>query len=492
MSFATTDSTQVTVPIDVSFIAPDGGKPGAWKVLHADGTELFSCAVEMTARKRCDALRDLAKIRLQAGHQVTGQDMLTLFPPTAPAPLVMGALSATELMREDVLDAASNTWTMRNVEIFRSGTALKCVAGAWKTLSFTADDVTHFVEAFAALGWQPPVKIGHGEDQAIVLAQLPALARVTGVRSAKVKDPAGADQLGLFADLAKVPTALRDAIRDGRLFQRSIEFWTDQIPRPDGTGKFARALKAVALLGSDLPAVPGMPPIDIAPTPFAAGATDTTVTLTMEIPQMDPTNKGAATVIQLSGEEYEKLKQSAESNKAEAERLKAEQLADRQRIAKLEADRRVESATSLASRLRDSGKITPAQEPLVLEILKGLDDDKKDAVVVTLSTKDGTAESKSSQRAAFLSLLESFPKHPGAPSAGSTKGGAAGGTENTFDFGSLSLEKRDEAIAALGEKYAADAKKANPNDTTKLTAFYERARKDLTAGKVTTAEVIAR
>lgn len=470
------------VPIDVAFFPAEQGRVALWRVLHADGTMLYESDTEGTARARLDALRSLAKTRMSAGFNVTGQDMLTLFPPTAPAGLLLSALSAGELAREDVFDVPSGTWKMRNVEIFRSGTALKRVRGEWKALHFTADDVRHFVEAFAALGWTPPVKIGHGEDQAIVLEKLPSLARVVAVRDAKVTGPGGSEQLGLFADLEKVPTQLRDAIREGRLFQRSIEFWSNQVPKPNGEGVFARVLKAVALLGSELPAVPGMPALDVASSSFAGDAV--TVNLTMETQKMDPTDKGPG-AIQLSAEEFEKLTQGNATLKAEAERLAGQNADLLKRTERLEIERRVEGATTAASRLRDAGRITPAQEPFVLELLKTLDDDKKDAVAVTLSTKDGTKESKYSQRAALLALIDTFPAHPNAPGAAKSRGiprdhGVGGQSVGSSSYEAMSTVERSAAVAKLGGEYFEKA----TSDKTGLTMLqcYEKARKDLIAG----------
>lgn len=475
---------QPVVPIDAAFFAPADGKAGRWKVLHADGTVLFESEVEAEARGRLESLRDLARVRMSAGHTVTGSDMLALWPPTAPASLLLGALSVDELKREDVFDSVSKTWRMSNVEIFRSGDALKCVGGKWTRLPFTADDVMNLVEAFDALGWTPPVKVTHATEQPLVLEQLPSLARAVALRAAKVKGPRSKVELGAFADLEKVPDALYGAIRDGRLFQRSIEFWRNRIP--DGSGStFPMVLKAVALLGEELPAVRGMPPIDIAPAKF--GAEEPTETLTTpkepETPMAENNSKaGAETVIQLSADEYAKLKQTAESNAQEATRLKAEQEASAKRIAKLEADRRIESATSAAARLRDAGKITPAQEPYVLEILKSLDDETKDAVVVTLSTKDGTKESKLSQRGAFLAFLDTLPRSAGAPGAAATRGQRNPGTDVGGGFASLSAEQRSAQIAALGDRYLAEA--AEKKQPLTQLAAYEKARKDLSSGAV--------
>lgn len=482
------------IPIDVSFFPPADGRAGLWRVLHADGTQLFESPIESEARGRLDTLKDMARVRMSAGHQVTGKDMLVLFPPAAPASLLLGALSSEELQREDVLDPVSKTWTMRNVEVFRSGVALKRIDGEWKQLSFTADDVKDLVEAFAALGWTPPVKVTHATEQPIVLEQLPSLARAVALRAAKVKAPDSKVELGAFADLEKVPDALYGAIRSGKLFQRSIEFWRNRIPRPSG-GTFPMVLKAVALLGDELPAVRGMAPIDVAPAKFSVEEPFESVTLTLtqeKKPPMDPAKKGEAeTVIQLSVADYEKLKQTADTASQEATRLKAEQEASAKRIAKLEADRRIEGATSTTARLTSSGKITPAQQPLVLELLKSLDDDTKDAVTVTLSTKDGEKTAKHTLRGAFVAFLETLSANPAAPKAGvRTAGDHNPGTGVEGGFASLSAADRSAAVAKLGEKYLADAEAAK-KPITQLAA-YEKARKDLSSGAALLTEEVIR
>lgn len=480
------------VPIDVALHPAADGKPGSWKVQHEDGTLLFESTDENAARDRLDLLRQMAQTRIAAGHKVTGADLTTLFPPTAPAPLLLTTLSSEDLKREDVFDPESKTWTMANVEIFRTGKALKLSGKEGRILEFVPDDVTAFVEAFDALGWTPPLKIGHETEQPIVLEQLPTIGRVVALRTAKVKGLNGLDELGLFADWTKVPDALHAAIRDGRLFQRSIEFWTDHVPRPDGGGKFHRVLKAVSLLG-DLPAVRGMPPLDVAPAKFSAAGPSETATVSTETdsPMDTPPKPGAGTVITLSVEDYEKQKQALESAKTEAERLSAENKALSTRVSRLEVDRRTESATASASRLRDSGKITPAQEQNVVEILKSLDDEKTDAVTVTTLGADGKSqETKKSQRGALLSLLDSMPKHPNAPGSPASRGNRKdpAGVLPGDGFATLSFEDQKKAVAALGEKYAEETKAKTNADRL---ACYERAEKDLSAGKVEAATVLA-
>lgn len=481
--------TLPVVPIDMVYLEAAGAKAGVWRVLHRDGTVLFEANEESTARSRLNALCDMAKVRLSAGLEVTGSDLLTLFPPTAPAPLVMCALSADELQREDVFDSLSRTWTMRNVEIFRSGAALKRDADGWKQIHFVPDDTRNLVEAYAALGWTPPVKVTHGSDQAIVLGELPSIARISALRAARVTDPNGEEQLGAFADLEKVPDVLREHVRAGRLHGRSIEFWRDQIPRTDGKdGKFPLVLKAVALLGAELPAVRGMPPLDVAPEKFSVTGS-VTETLSQEIPQMDP-KKGD--VVEIPTAEYEKQKQTLETLSAESARQKTELERLAATNARLMADRRVEASTSAASRLRESGKITPAQEQNLVELLKTLDDEKSDAVtVVTLGTDGKTAESKKSQRGALVSFLDSMPKQTGAPGTPSTRGvgRVPQGPGAKSDFEALSAQQKDSAVYALW-KQRCNEQKIDDLNSAKGHAAYNKAREDLMSGNAAIPEEV--
>lgn len=457
---------------------------GVFRVATSDGVTLYESKERTAAYARASMLSEIVDLRQ---GRATSEELLVLFPPTAPAPLVFGTLSASSagLSREDVFHDGSKTWSMRNVEIFREGEAFKQKAdGSWHKIAFTADDVVAFVEAFTVLGWQPPVKITHSGDQRMLLAELPSIARVTSLRAAKVQASDGCSVMALFADLERVPEVLRDAIGQGKFPQRSIEFWRNSIPRPKGQGTLALALKAIALLGEDLPAVRGMPALDIAPAKFdASGHSEMVYTHPMENRSMsDPAKSGD--VVTLSAEEYAKQKQLAESLKAENDRLKATQDEQQKRLDRLEIDRRVEAATGLASRVRESGKITPAQEPYVVALLKSLDDEQKDAVAVTLSTKDGPKEEKCSVRGAFVRFLDTLSVHPNAPGAAQTRGDKTGGT-GVASFASLDVASRSALVAKLGEAYEADKAKGFAS---KLAA-YDAAQKDLASGRVAIEEV---
>ena len=454
-------------------------KDGRSRVVHrGDGKTLFESDDEAAALRRGAILASLAKRR---GSKSSSEELFVLFPPTAPEPLILCAefaLGSEATKREDVWDPVSKTWTMRNVEVFREGVALKrSASGEWSEIHFTADDVCNLVEAFAVLEWQPPAKITHSRDQALVLDSLPTIARATALRAAEVKRKRdGCSVLAALADLEKVPPALYEAIGAGKFPQRSIEFWRD-LPRPGESGKkLPMVLKAVSLLGDELPAVRGMPPLDIAVQTFAAGAPTESLILSMEsepVTTPAPAAPAAPATITLSAEEHAKQVQAHESLKAENARLKAAQDAQDARLARIELETRIASATALSARFRTEGKITPAQEPHVLELLKALDDEKKDAV--TLS-----ATEKVSARGAFGKFLESLSVQPGAPAAGARSKGSEQerpGAGSGFD--SLSIEEQSTKVYELGTKYHADKAKGFES----LLAACEQARKDLIDGK---------
>lgn len=130
------------------------------------------------------------------------------------------------------------------VEVFRTGT--------WNGDRYDAKDLDDMVAAFDAVGFQPPVKLGHDEksgDRAYGWVE----------RIYRVGDR-------LVADLKDIPQHLYELIRDRAYDHISSEIFFN-LKR--GGKTFRRALKAIALLGAETPAVAGLKPIREAV--FAAG-----------------------------------------------------------------------------------------------------------------------------------------------------------------------------------------------------------------------------
>jgi hypothetical protein len=126
---------------------------------------------------------------------------------------------------------------LQGVEIFAAGTH--------NGDTYTEADIDDMVRAFGELDFQPPLKAGHSEDR----KGMPALGWIGNLRRIGSK---------LIADFTGMPALVRDAIKDKRYNTVSSEIYWN-LTR--GAKKFRRALKAVALLGAEIPAVAGLKPL---------------------------------------------------------------------------------------------------------------------------------------------------------------------------------------------------------------------------------------
>ncbi len=77
-----------SAPLILTYQHPTTRGPGLWQVRHWDSTLLFETLDENEARLRLERLRELAIQRIEAGHEVTGRDVLTLWPQEAPSSLL--------------------------------------------------------------------------------------------------------------------------------------------------------------------------------------------------------------------------------------------------------------------------------------------------------------------------------------------------------------------------------------------------------------------
>lgn len=127
--------------------------------------------------------------------------------------------------------------TIANQEIF--------AAGKWSGDQYTINDLDEIVRSFHALKFNVPLKLGHDEAQKWFGQKdgAPALGWVDNLRRVANK---------LVADFVNVPDALAKMIANKNYRSKSAEvYWNLE---NDGQ-KWPRALKAVSLLGADMPAV---------------------------------------------------------------------------------------------------------------------------------------------------------------------------------------------------------------------------------------------
>jgi hypothetical protein len=130
-----------------------------------------------------------------------------------------------------------NAYQLNGVEIFSTGTH--------NGDAYTGADLDAMVAAFNALDFKPPLKSGHSKDD----PGHPALGWVTNLRRAGDK---------LVADFADMPKLVYEYIKEKRFNTVSSEIYWN-LKR--GSNTFSRALKAVALLGAEIPAVAGLRPL---------------------------------------------------------------------------------------------------------------------------------------------------------------------------------------------------------------------------------------
>lgn len=126
--------------------------------------------------------------------------------------------------------------TIKNVELFRTGT--------WKGRRYSERDLDDMVGAFPSVGYQVPIKLGHDEKSGA-----PAFGWVDTVRRSGDR---------LVGDFRDVPGPLADMIASRRYDHVSVELFHN-VTR--GQNKFPTALKAVALLGAETPAVADLKPL---------------------------------------------------------------------------------------------------------------------------------------------------------------------------------------------------------------------------------------
>ena len=118
-------------------------------------------------------------------------------------------------------------------------------AGKHNGDDYSEADLDEMVRAFGELDFKPPLKAGHSKDT----PGMPALGWVENVRRSGSK---------LVADFVDLPKLVYDAIKDKRYNTVSAEvYWNLE----RGGKAFKRALKAVALLGAEIPAVANLRPL---------------------------------------------------------------------------------------------------------------------------------------------------------------------------------------------------------------------------------------
>jgi len=305
---------------------------------------------------------------------------------------------------------------LKGVEIF--------AAGIWNGDPYTVKDLDSIVDAYGLMPRRPPLKLGHSETQKF-------FGQSDGAPALGWVDKLYRNGKKLLADFTKVPDVVANFIRGGNYDRVSAEiYWNFKLP--EGDTVLPRALKAVSLLGADMPAITSLQDLQTvlmaegeAARVYDAWAGDATV----KIYEVIDNDQGGKKM-----DEKQYTEQIATLTTArEAEKLRAD---------KAEADLRVEKEghavrefTLRVGELKRAGKVLPAEEEGLIRAFRGMESGVK-------KFSDGEYD----PRVEFVKSLEARPK------VVEFKERAQGG-EGEGD------EKKDEiTVTTLLRKYTQDGK----------------------------------
>ena len=216
---------------------------------------------------------------------------------------------------------------VRGVEIFAPGTH--------NGDAYTEADIDDLIAASKELDFRPAIKIGHSKDS----PGAPAYGWVTALRKVGGK---------LVADFESMHDSVITALKDKRYDRVSSEIYFN-LKR--GGKQFRRALKAVALLGADVPAVAGLIPLH--KMEFIADGFENVAACeqSLDVEKQALIDSLTERVAQLSGQvntqkehdamkikELQEKKVALESQLAELKKLDKPDAESKVKIAKFEAD----------------------------------------------------------------------------------------------------------------------------------------------------------
>lgn len=238
--------------------------------------------------------------------------------------------------------AKEDDYALQDVEIFQSGT--------WNGNTYTDSDLDDMVEAFEATKevLKPYMKLGHDNGQKLVQKDgYPSAGWITSLKRSGNK---------LLATIKAIPSSIGELIKKQRYGRFSAEIYHNV---EVGGKNFRRAVKAVALLGADTPAV---------------GTTKDLVNVYENL----KFDKVDTCITQDASEEEMQFKEQAEA-------LATENKVLRDRMSRIENDSKQAKVQQFIDEQMALGKIVPAQAELYTALLMSegvhkfskLDDDNK-------------------------------------------------------------------------------------------------------------------
>jgi len=259
-----------------------------------------------------------------------------------------------EKHRKDFAEKELQTFDIKDRVIFS--------AGIWNGDKYDEKDIENIVNAFKELKGQlrPPIKLGHTNKQKFAQKDgLPAIGWVENLRKVGKN---------LVADFVKIPKKIYELIKAGAYRTVSPEiYWNLNI----GDKKYPYALKAVSLLGADIPACKNVDDILNLYYVDDENMSETKI-YTLEAKEMEELKKRIAELeVKLSEseksekEKTEKINELTESLKKTTE----EKESLTKQLSEIQAEKKKAEYSAALDNLVKEKKILPAHKEKLMNIL---------------------------------------------------------------------------------------------------------------------------
>jgi len=256
------------------------------------------------------------------------------------------------------------TFNIKGVEIFSTG--------VWNGDKYTTADLQDMVSNFNKTGFQPPIKLGHNDEQPEMKDGEPALGYVSKIYMEGKK---------LLADFIELPQKIYEAIKRGNYKRVSSEIYWNY--KSDGT-VLDKVLKAVALLGSEIPAVTNLESIEGLYTKLGEY-------------RAYYQNKESEIMEKVSVKEYENLQDELEALKKDFEKANNE-------LEVTKGQQRADKIKDFVAIHKEAGRILPSFEKELVALLENSTEDK----IYSYTLEEKTVEL--SQFNLVEKIIQSLPK----------------------------------------------------------------------------------
>ena len=357
---------------------------------------------------------------------------------------------------------------IRDMEVFEAGTH--------RGREYTTADLDKMIANQRENDIDPPLVVGHSEDQALLQAEgLPAAGWLTSLKRVGKK---------LLASFGDVPRVVAEAIQRSAYKKRSVELYQDYAGR-------GLTLRRVALLGADVPEIKSLSDAlamygendpEFQTIEFAAGSGDVVVSVPRSAQKPegehlmpDPTQPAPRTFTE---DQMKALTKSAVDEAVaaataqfgeqitalttERDGLKTESATAKEAEAKHQAQLRRIELERFCETLKADAKLAPAIEKMgVVAFMESLDAGEGEKPLV-IEFGEGEEKVDKSQVAWFQAFLEALPKvvefgevadDKSAPAEGETKKG-----ELPKKIGDSPVDEDSVKLHEKAEKFAEDHK----------------------------------